>query len=152
MRVNVITLMCTYNHHISMALALLDALQIHGITVDQGRGPSHIGLGDLFSEADDAEIEGHLAMLREAAGVDDPKPEPMPTPADLLALKEGAQAGRGREIFTLKPGECKTIRMLPDEVEKPKSKGKGKISAEGRARIAAAQRKRWAAKRKQAKA
>lgn len=138
MKLNVITLVCTFNHHISMARAIVDVLEAHGISIDQGRGPSHIGMGDLFSEREDAEVESHLAMLREAAGIDEPEP---------VGITEARTSSKPSTRFT-PPGHALADKPAPKA--KAKTRKKRNLSPEARQRIADAQKKRWEAHRKDA--
>lgn len=135
MKLNVITLVCTFNHHISMARASMDVLEAHGISIDQGGGPSHIGMGDLFSEREDAEVEAHLATLRAAAGIDEPEP---------VGITKARTSSKPSTRFT-PPGHA--LEDKPARKPKAKARKKRNLSPEARERIANAQKKRWEAHR-----
>lgn len=131
MKLNVLSILTMYNHYISMAIALGEVLEAHGIEMDQGRCLAHLSIGELFSERDDAEVESHLALLREAAGIDGPEPVPGEGYTEQRKAWDAAKA---------KP------KAEPKPKEKPKTKRTPRnLTPEARERIAAAQRKRWEA-------
>lgn len=123
MKLNILALIGLYNHHISMARGILDALEAHGVTADQGRDATHISVGDLFTEPEDTAMESRLAELREVSGIDEPDPVPVVVVNNAATPKAN------------KMPKAKTVRKKRD------------LSPEARERIAAAQRKRWAAHR-----